>query len=102
MGTPHKHAEVIKAWADGATIQCRPTSLAAAAWETFCNGFVPRWDENMEYRVKPEPKSPGQLMYESWLGAGFLSWEDTSRSNKEVYELAANKFIDVLKQEGCL
>jgi hypothetical protein len=45
---PHKHAELIKAWADGAEIQIH----MAIGW-TDCN---PTWIEGVEYRIKPEPK----------------------------------------------
>ena len=50
---PHKHAELIKAWADGAEIEikfyegwreCRPID----------------WNENAEFRIKPEPKPDTQ------------------------------------------
>lgn len=51
MKTPHKHAELIKAWADGAEIETRWSD--AQAW-------IPRkdpdWNKNFEYRIKPEPK----------------------------------------------
>lgn len=49
--TPHKHADVIKAWADGATIQVRvhPES----EWRTVES---PSWDPDLEYRVKPPSK----------------------------------------------
>lgn len=46
---PHKHAELIKAWADGAEIEIFNT----AGWGVQAN---PRWDEGMAYRIKPEPK----------------------------------------------
>jgi hypothetical protein len=45
---PHKHAEVIKAWADGAAIEC----LSHVSW-VACPG--PSWQDYGEYRVKPEP-----------------------------------------------
>ena len=51
---PHKHAELIKAWADGAEIQQRhlinniPTN-----WYEFADD----WNcEISEFRIKPEPK----------------------------------------------
>lgn len=50
MKTPHKHAELIKAWADGAEIECR---YGGGAW---CFVTRPDWDEDCEYRIKPEPK----------------------------------------------
>lgn len=49
MNKPHVHAEVIKAWADGAEIEVRLNSN---------RGWVkcgrPIWDEEYEYRVKPK------------------------------------------------
>jgi hypothetical protein len=51
MGKPHKHAELIKAWADGAEIQYR----ADSNWYD-CTSNSPMWDETQEYRIKPEPK----------------------------------------------
>ena len=50
MKTPHKHAELIKAWADGAEIEMQHYK----DWKLISN---PRWDvELTEYRIKPEPK----------------------------------------------
>ena len=46
---PHKHAEVIKAWADGAEIQ----ALSGKFWLSTPS---PQWSEDKEYRIKPEPK----------------------------------------------
>ena len=48
MKTPHKHADLIKAWADGAEIEMR---LSNGKW----GEAKPSWDEGIEYRVKPEP-----------------------------------------------
>jgi hypothetical protein len=50
MKTPHKHAELIKAWADGAEIELK---LLNGIWHSspyHC------WYEEHEYRIKPEPK----------------------------------------------
>jgi hypothetical protein len=48
---PHKHAELIKAWADGAEIQVRISS--SSEWQDSEN---PYWTKHYEYRIKPEPK----------------------------------------------
>jgi hypothetical protein len=48
--TPHKHAEVIKAWADGATIE---TKWGCGIWEEIER---PSFSSDYEYRVKPETK----------------------------------------------
>ena len=51
MKTPHKHAELIKAWADGALIEClvQPSNT----WELRVQ---PTWSIDATYRIKPEPK----------------------------------------------
>ena len=45
----HKHADLIKAWADGAQIQVKAHK---SVWEDREN---PLWDADSEYRIKPEP-----------------------------------------------
>ncbi len=47
---PHKHAELIKAWADGAEIEQKTPH---GVWENFDNEWTETW---YEYRIKPEPK----------------------------------------------
>ena len=44
---PHKHAKLIKAWANGAEIQCK----CLGKWEDELN---PQWEECFEFRIKPE------------------------------------------------
>jgi hypothetical protein len=48
---PHKHAELIKAWADGAEIQYRYQNFID--WYDIEN---PNWDVTKEYRIKPAEK----------------------------------------------
>lgn len=48
----HKHAELIKAWADGAEIQYRHWG---SDWK---DSTSPTWDVHWEYRIKPEEKKP--------------------------------------------
>jgi hypothetical protein len=47
---PHKHAECIKAWADGAEIEVRHGECYE--WETIAN---PTWNLYIQYRIKPQP-----------------------------------------------
>jgi len=49
--TPHKHAELIKAWADGAEIEARQGD--GTTWVTVDS---PSWSIHGTYRIKPEPK----------------------------------------------
>ena len=47
---PHKHAELIKAWADGAKIQ---GGTDGKHWLDLDN---PSWDEEGQYRIKPNKR----------------------------------------------
>jgi hypothetical protein len=60
----HKHAELIKAWADGAQIQWNDPNYD----EPWSDIQVPSWCENFEYRIKPEPKPdvPRYFCVDSW------------------------------------
>ncbi len=49
---PHKHYQVIMAWARGAKIQVRDYDNT---WKNWNLDASPPWDERFEYRVKPEP-----------------------------------------------
>jgi hypothetical protein len=50
MSEPHKHAEQIKAWADGAKIEY--LDQRTGQW---VNASDPSWSNMYEYRVKKEP-----------------------------------------------
>lgn len=50
MGKPHKYAEVVKAWADGATAQY--FNPPAYKW---MDAQSPSFDESLQWRIKPEP-----------------------------------------------
>ena len=53
----HKHAELIKKWADGAKIQSKYSENYD--WEDI----NPSWGEQFEYRVKPEPKPKPEVVF---------------------------------------
>lgn len=57
MNKPHKHAALIKAWADGAEIEYLYSG--SSEWTPIS---APSWDGDGEYRIKPEPK-PDVVMY---------------------------------------
>jgi hypothetical protein len=46
----HKHAELIKAWADGAEIQVFYNDIM-----TWGGVDKPDWHESLSYRIKPKP-----------------------------------------------
>ena len=45
---PQKHAELIKAWADGAEIE-----MKVSEWH-WVYIHKPHWDDDIEYRIKPD------------------------------------------------
>ena len=45
---PHKHAELIKAWADGAEIEFRFPGTGV-----WLLAYDPNWDGDIEYRINP-------------------------------------------------
>lgn len=59
MNKPHKHAELIKAWADGAEIEARYIDDCDAIWVDFQGDWDIEW---LEYRIKPTPK-PDKVKY---------------------------------------
>lgn len=62
MKIPHKHADLIKAWADGAEIQFFDPQYKK--WE---DTYEPSWNTLFLYRIKPEPK-PDQVRYVNLFG----------------------------------
>jgi len=65
MKQPHKHAELIKAWADGAEIEF---------FDRYCSEWRdspgPSWGEDNIYRIKLEPKT--DVVYETNVKYDFL------------------------------
>lgn len=52
---PHKHAELIKAWADGAEIEEYWETDDDWGWE---RNLFPDWYESTSYRIKPNEPTP--------------------------------------------
>jgi hypothetical protein len=74
----HKHAELIKAWADGAEIQQYKPHLD----EWHDTSPYPVWDARVSYRIKPEPK-PDVVLYSlvGELMSGIGAVVSSARSN---------------------
>ena len=62
---PHKHAELIKAWADGAEIEYK--SKVDGVW---CSTDGSNWEVDYEYRVKPESKYQSNICVHAWYITG--------------------------------
>ena len=61
MTTPHKHAALIHAWADGAEIEYEDDGR-------WCRIHDPLWEPSVVYRIKPEPKLSDKA---DWLITNF-------------------------------
>ena len=93
---PHKHAELIKAWADGAEIQI---SDGSGLWED-CMEFI-AWNKDQEYRIKPEP-NPDVVMYgvASFMGVAIGTTNIQKQANIKIIfdgETGKPKSAEVLK-----
>ena len=79
MATPHKHAEFIKAWADGITVQVRWKGFGGHDWRDLASDAEGlNWYHNWEYRIKPKrPMYEYQVIFESSKGRNihYLSTE---------------------------
>ena len=58
MGKPHKHADLIKAWADGAEIQCHCEDYG------WIDTSYPEWREFNNYRIKPKEQKKLNIPWE--------------------------------------
>ena len=71
---PHKWAKEIKAWADGAEIESR-FKKSFGRWTDWIIA-VPMFHietDEIEYRIKPQPKEPQYLKIYGWLENGNVS-----------------------------
>ena len=75
----HKHAELIKKWADGAQIQVK--------YDEWQDTDSPTWDEEFEYRIKPEEKSDfavsANVVFKLGLNGDYLEFSKTGKHNIE-------------------
>jgi hypothetical protein len=60
MSKPHKHAELIKAWADGAEIQEYILTMGADCEFGWTDTINPTWKQETEYRIKPREFDVGR------------------------------------------
>lgn len=79
---PHKHAALIKAWADGAKIQFRAIPNSGP-WLDGNENLI--WDNWAEYRVKPEPKP-------DIVAVGILELDGVSKPHNRIYPAYHTEF----------
>ena len=86
----HKWHKEIKAWADGAEIECRHKTFNGANWE---DGNEPMWLDDVEYRIKPQPKEPQYLYVFQSLSGNF-----SCRKERHAFEYIG-EYIGKIKLE---
>lgn len=97
---PHKHAELIKAWADGAIVQVLNKS---DIWvDTYLN--QPCWYSYYEYRIKPEPK-PDVVLYTKLTGSLVNGWSNCRENWHNVIatydgESGKLKSVELIKENS--
>lgn len=81
MKTPHKHAELIKAWAYGAEIQWFD-EYDQQWWDVV----TPSWKEKVKFRIKPEPKPDIEfLTHVQWdIGWRWINTTSTKQHNLKM------------------
>lgn len=96
MNTPRKWAKEIKAWADGAEIECRSKMAVLngewSAWYTPAG--IPSWFENDVYEYRVKPKTLTQLYVLKNGNSGAMSYVTAILSDN-----MADKCIGTIKVE---
>jgi len=72
---PHKHAELIKAWADGAEIQVRVST--GGPWQSFKGTEYPLFYDEYFYRVKPTASQSVELFADCGTSERGGNWRVT-------------------------
>lgn len=78
MNKPHKHAEIIKAWADGAEVEFRAHFV-----ERWQDASYPTWHSHYEYRVKVKEEV---LITRVTLHKGSLAYPYLSTNSNPTYD----------------
>lgn len=87
MRTPHKHAELIKAWADGAEIEYESHGI-------WVDEAYPDWYPEMQYRIKPEPKPDEIRYFKLTAGANLIYAVKETANIKIIWDGETGKLKD--------
>ena len=96
MNKPHKHAELIKQWADGAQIE-----RYFEATDKWVHHKTPAWSESSVYRVKPKVKWTPEytLVASEYLNdnQSYSDYNDISADVRNYWKLI--KFVEEFEQD---
>lgn len=89
--TEHKHADLIKAWADGNSIEYLRT--LSTGWAEPVNG--PAWTPSTKYRIKaPDPKSPQvALIFNRMHRTSFITQHTYATMDDLVEEISPSNYM---------
>jgi len=95
--TEHKHAVLIKAWAEGAKIQ--KFSKRSQAWEESAN---PTWNEETEYRLRIKPDYTIELNAHVLNGELFIDVGARFPNMSLVFDAGSNelKSVEMIQWKG--
>lgn len=85
MNQPHKHKDVIIAWANGEQIEYR-NPLISMEWEPV---DFPAWGDKVEYRVKPQPVIR-TFQVALYKGIGYYTLSIDEDEDTKLYESDTN------------
>lgn len=77
---PHKHANIIKAWADGATIEFKDVH------GNWTEATTPSWRAEVEFRIKSKPISVFQAIHKTDLGNYYSATTTPGKTKEEAYK----------------
>ena len=97
----HKHADLIIAWANGAEIEYFYDPL-----EKWCTAVKPYWENNILFRIKPEPKPDVVRFAHTYIvsDATFFQWlheDKTKEANiKFTFDVEGElKSVEIINKE---
>ncbi len=84
----HKWHKEIKAWADGAEIEYKDSK---GEWN---NAVAPYWHNELEYRIKPQPKEPQYLYVYKEYGMPFVKVDKIESPDNGIVFIGRIKLED--------
>lgn len=91
MNKPHKHCELIKAWADGATIE-----FFHPETRKWVVDHMPTWSLIVIYRIKPEPELRHVRL---WMNSRGLISSISTKNKSNINDLDYNWVSDWVEIE---
>lgn len=102
----HKHAELIKAWADGAEIEYRyRTTSTLSGWSDWEDKYNDGWceDDSHEYRIKPKQSVVrwkwAYKAHHQWCESEMFMTEDEIESRQKAFPVQAYFKLEYTRTE---